>query len=93
MAVKMGLPFARSNVGEREANLARGDSALPGAGVRVTRMSALYETEPVELFGAGVVFELRSGRGNRKDGGGIAALAAEIERGWGARSWWRKGRG
>jgi 2-amino-4-hydroxy-6-hydroxymethyldihydropteridine diphosphokinase len=39
-----------SNVGDREANLRGGIAALPGAGVRVTRVSAFYETEPVDYL-------------------------------------------
>ena len=39
-----------SNVGEREANLRAGIAALPAAGVRVTRVSAFYETEPVDYL-------------------------------------------
>src|SRR6266481_2517300 len=42
-----------SNVGEREANLRAAIAALPGAGVRVTRVSALYETEPVDYLEQG----------------------------------------
>ena len=37
-----------SNVGEREANLRAAIAALAAAGVRVTRVSAFYETEPVD---------------------------------------------
>jgi 2-amino-4-hydroxy-6-hydroxymethyldihydropteridine diphosphokinase len=36
-----------SNLGDREANLAFGRDALAAAGVRWTRISSLYETEPV----------------------------------------------
>jgi 2-amino-4-hydroxy-6-hydroxymethyldihydropteridine diphosphokinase len=39
-----------SNVGGREANLREGIAALPGAGVRVTRVSRFYETEPVDYL-------------------------------------------
>ena len=39
-----------SNAGEREANLRAAIAALPGAGVRVTRVSAFYETEPVDYL-------------------------------------------
>lgn len=39
-----------SNVGDREANLRAGIAALAGAGVRVTRVSAFYETEPVDYL-------------------------------------------
>jgi len=39
-----------SNVGEREENLRAAIAALSGAGVRVTRVSALYETEPVDYL-------------------------------------------
>jgi 2-amino-4-hydroxy-6-hydroxymethyldihydropteridine diphosphokinase len=39
-----------SNVGERESNLRAAIAALLGVGVRVTRMSAFYETEPVDYL-------------------------------------------
>jgi 2-amino-4-hydroxy-6-hydroxymethyldihydropteridine diphosphokinase len=39
-----------SNMGDREANLRAGIAALPGAGVRVTKVSAFYETEPVDYL-------------------------------------------
>jgi 2-amino-4-hydroxy-6-hydroxymethyldihydropteridine diphosphokinase len=39
-----------SNVGDRQANLQAAISALPGAGVRVTRVSSIYETEPVDYL-------------------------------------------
>jgi 2-amino-4-hydroxy-6-hydroxymethyldihydropteridine diphosphokinase len=38
-----------SNVGDRENNLHAAIAALTGAGVRVTRISSFYETEPVDL--------------------------------------------
>jgi 2-amino-4-hydroxy-6-hydroxymethyldihydropteridine diphosphokinase len=38
-----------SNVGEREKNLRDAMAALPDAGARVTRVSSLYETEPVDF--------------------------------------------
>jgi 2-amino-4-hydroxy-6-hydroxymethyldihydropteridine diphosphokinase len=37
-------------VGERQANLRAAIAALPGAGVRVKRVSAFYETEPVDYL-------------------------------------------
>jgi 2-amino-4-hydroxy-6-hydroxymethyldihydropteridine diphosphokinase len=39
-----------SNVGDREANLRAAIAALEGAGVRVRRVSSLYETEPVDFL-------------------------------------------
>jgi len=39
-----------SNVGDREVNLRAAIAALPGAGVRVTRVSSIYETEPVDYL-------------------------------------------
>jgi 2-amino-4-hydroxy-6-hydroxymethyldihydropteridine diphosphokinase len=39
-----------SNVGERGANLRAAIAALDGAGVRTTRVSAFYETEPVDFL-------------------------------------------
>jgi 2-amino-4-hydroxy-6-hydroxymethyldihydropteridine diphosphokinase len=38
-----------SNMGDRAKNMARAVAALRERGVRVTRESALYETEPVEM--------------------------------------------
>jgi 2-amino-4-hydroxy-6-hydroxymethyldihydropteridine diphosphokinase len=42
-----------SNVGDRETNLRAAIAALPAAGVRVTRVSAFYETEPVDYLEQG----------------------------------------
>ena len=39
-----------SNVGERETNLRTAIAQLPGAGVKVTKVSSFYETEPVDLL-------------------------------------------
>jgi 2-amino-4-hydroxy-6-hydroxymethyldihydropteridine diphosphokinase len=39
-----------SNVGDREENLRAAIAALDGAGVRVERVSSIYETEPVDLL-------------------------------------------
>jgi len=39
-----------SNVGDREANLRAAIAALAGTGVRVTRVSSFYETEPVDFL-------------------------------------------
>ena len=36
-----------TNLGDRERNLARGVSGLAGRGLRITRVSSVYETEPV----------------------------------------------
>jgi 2-amino-4-hydroxy-6-hydroxymethyldihydropteridine diphosphokinase len=38
-----------SNIGDRAENIARAIEALTSHGIRVTRQSSLYETEPVEL--------------------------------------------
>jgi 2-amino-4-hydroxy-6-hydroxymethyldihydropteridine diphosphokinase len=38
-----------SNIGDREANLRAALEQLAGAGVRVLRVSPIYETEPVDL--------------------------------------------
>ncbi|HEY2459426.1 MAG TPA: 2-amino-4-hydroxy-6-hydroxymethyldihydropteridine diphosphokinase [Candidatus Acidoferrum sp.] len=48
-AMKVYLALG-SNVGEREKNLQRAIAALAGAGVRVTRASSIYETEPVDYL-------------------------------------------
>jgi 2-amino-4-hydroxy-6-hydroxymethyldihydropteridine diphosphokinase len=39
-----------SNMGDREANLRAAIAALAGTGVRVTRVSSFYETEPVDFL-------------------------------------------
>jgi 2-amino-4-hydroxy-6-hydroxymethyldihydropteridine diphosphokinase len=39
-----------SNLGDRAANMESAIAALPEAGVRVLRRSALYETEPVDFL-------------------------------------------
>ena len=39
-----------SNVGNREENLRAAIAALPDVGVRVTRVSSFYETEPVDFL-------------------------------------------
>src|SRR6266568_7833015 len=38
-----------SNIGDRAKNLHAAIAALAGAGVRVTKVSSFYETEPVDL--------------------------------------------
>lgn len=50
MPEKMVYLSLGSNVGDREANLRAGIVALAGAGVRVTRVSAFYETAPVDYL-------------------------------------------
>ncbi|HTX15274.1 MAG TPA: 2-amino-4-hydroxy-6-hydroxymethyldihydropteridine diphosphokinase [Candidatus Baltobacteraceae bacterium] len=42
-----------SNMGDRVRNIARAIDALAERGVRVTRQSSLYETEPVDVRGEG----------------------------------------
>jgi 2-amino-4-hydroxy-6-hydroxymethyldihydropteridine diphosphokinase len=42
-----------SNMGDRARNIARAIEALGAHGVRVTRQSSLYETEPVDVRGGG----------------------------------------
>ena len=39
-----------SNIGDRAANLNEAIAALPSAGVRVSKVSAFYETEPVDYL-------------------------------------------
>lgn len=50
MAEKTVYLSLGSNVGERESNLRAAIEALPAVGVRVTRVSAFYETEPVDYL-------------------------------------------
>ena len=45
-----------SNMGDRAQNIARAIEALGAHGTRVTRQSALYEAEPVDVRGGGCVF-------------------------------------
>jgi 2-amino-4-hydroxy-6-hydroxymethyldihydropteridine diphosphokinase len=42
-----------SNLGDRAENIARAINALGARGVRITRKSSLYETEPVDVRGGG----------------------------------------
>ncbi len=42
-----------SNLGDRAQNIARAIQALGARGVRVTKQSPLYETEPVDVRGGG----------------------------------------
>jgi 2-amino-4-hydroxy-6-hydroxymethyldihydropteridine diphosphokinase len=42
-----------SNLGDRAQNIARAIKALAARGVRITRQSSLYETEPVDVRGSG----------------------------------------
>jgi len=42
-----------SNLGDREKNIARAIAMLRERGVRVKRESSLYETEPIDVRGAG----------------------------------------
>jgi 2-amino-4-hydroxy-6-hydroxymethyldihydropteridine diphosphokinase len=42
-----------SNLGDRALNIARAIKALAARGVRITRQSSLYETEPVDVRGGG----------------------------------------
>lgn len=42
-----------SNLGNRAQNIARAIDALRARGVRITRKSSLYETEPVDVRGEG----------------------------------------
>jgi 2-amino-4-hydroxy-6-hydroxymethyldihydropteridine diphosphokinase len=39
-----------SNVGDREANVRAAIAALPGIGARVTKLSSIYETQPVDYL-------------------------------------------
>jgi 2-amino-4-hydroxy-6-hydroxymethyldihydropteridine diphosphokinase len=50
MAEKTVYLSLGSNVGERESNLRAAIEALPAVGVRVTRESAFYETEPLDYL-------------------------------------------
>src|SRR6266849_5495774 len=50
MAEKTVYLSLGSNVGDREVNLRAAIAALAEAGVRVTKISAFYETEPVDFL-------------------------------------------
>lgn len=49
MAVETVYLSLGSNIGDREKNLCAAIEALKSAGVGLTRMSSIYETEPVDL--------------------------------------------
>ena len=48
MAVRAVYLSLGSNLGNRESNLRAAMEALPGAGLRIRRVSSFYETEPVD---------------------------------------------
>src|SRR4030095_16205979 len=50
MAVRAVYLSLGSNLGDRESNLRAAIAALPGAGLRVRRVSSFYETEPVDYL-------------------------------------------
>jgi 2-amino-4-hydroxy-6-hydroxymethyldihydropteridine diphosphokinase len=49
MSEKTAYLSLGSNIGDREQNLRSAMNALPHAGVAITKVSSLYETEPVDL--------------------------------------------
>jgi 2-amino-4-hydroxy-6-hydroxymethyldihydropteridine diphosphokinase len=53
MAARVVYLSLGSNVGDREANLLGAIAALAGAGVRVRKVSSIYETEPVDYLEQG----------------------------------------
>ena len=53
MAARVVYLSLGSNVGDREANLREAIARLDGAGVRVRKVSSIYETEPVDYLEQG----------------------------------------
>ena len=51
MAMKTVYLALGSNLGNRENNIVQALAALAARGLRITRLSSLYETEPVEVRG------------------------------------------
>src|SRR5579872_6873724 len=50
MAMETVFLSLGSNIGDRAANLEAAIAALSGAGIRVSKVSAFYETEPVDYL-------------------------------------------
>ena len=64
-------------MGDRAQNIARAIKALGARGVRVTRQSSLYETEPVDVRGGGWFLNGVIAGGNEHAAAAIDADAAD----------------
>jgi 2-amino-4-hydroxy-6-hydroxymethyldihydropteridine diphosphokinase len=69
-----------SNLGDREANIARAISLLSAQGVRVTRQSALYETEPIDVRDGGWFLNAAVEAETDLTPAGLMRVLLEIER-------------
>jgi len=80
-------------VGDREVNLRAATAALGDAGVRVTRESSFYETEPVDFLEQAWFLNCAVEGETKVPALELLRALRESNCKWGARSWWRKGRG
>jgi 2-amino-4-hydroxy-6-hydroxymethyldihydropteridine diphosphokinase len=69
-----------TNLGDRERNLARGVAGLAGRGLRITRVSSVYETEPVGGPAQGPYLNAVVGADTSLDAAGVLASCLEVER-------------
>jgi len=54
-----------TNVGDRERNLRERSGLLVEAGIRILKISSIYETEPVDYLEQGLVSQRRTRSANR----------------------------
>src|SRR5258708_1379421 len=80
-----------SNVGERETNLRAAIAGLPASGVRVTRVSAFYETEPVDYLEQGWFLNCVVEGETEKTAAELLRLLREIETRMGSKKLMAKG--
>ena len=69
-----------TNLGDRERNLARGVSGLAGRGLRITRVSSVYETEPVGGPAQGPYLNAVLGADTDLGAADVLASCLEVER-------------
>lgn len=69
-----------TNIGDREANLARARDLLAGAGIAIVRASSIYETEPRDLPGQPWFLNQVVEVATSLDAAGVLARALATER-------------
>lgn len=80
-----------SNIGDRAANLNEAIAALPSAGVRVSKVSAFYETEPVDYLEQDWFLNCVVEGETELPGGTLLAKLREIETQMGSKKEFSKG--
>lgn len=80
-----------SNVGDRDANLRGAIPALAGVGVRVRRVSSIYETEPVDYLEQGWFLNCVVEAETELPALELLGALRGIEEGMGSKKWIAKG--